>query len=62
MQHPTGTSKKTALDTLLNSVTAAGVLVIVEVATASPLIAKAREIAPTVPPVGIAILPLKKTL
>ena len=35
--------------------------IIVVVATASPLIAKAREIGPTVPPSGIATLPPKVT-
>jgi len=41
--------------------TAAGVEIICEDNTGSPEIAIAREIAPTVPPVGIAILPEKST-
>jgi hypothetical protein len=47
---------------LLNCSTAAGVEIIVVEATGSPSIAKAKEMASTVPPVGIAIFPPKVTL
>jgi hypothetical protein len=55
-------SINTALNTLKNSSTAAGVIIIFVLATGSPSIANANEIASTVPPVGIAILPPKLTL
>jgi hypothetical protein len=48
--------------TLKNCSTAAGVTVIVVEGTASPSIAMAKEIGPTVPPVGMAMFPPKVTL
>jgi hypothetical protein len=45
--------------TLLNSPTAAGVEIMLVPGIASPLIAIASEIGPTVPPVATAIFPLK---
>ena len=63
MQHPRGTSIKIEENTLKNSLTAAGVTVIVQEPSPSPSIAIARESGPTVPPVaGTAILPPKETL
>jgi hypothetical protein len=51
-----------ALNTFPKASTAVGVYIIVVAGTASPLIAKARDIASTVPPVGIAILAPKVIL
>jgi hypothetical protein len=61
-QQAAGTSRYTALAMFENSSTAAGVTIIVDDATGSPLIVIAREIGSTVPPVRIAIFPLKKAL
>jgi hypothetical protein len=62
VQHPRGESTNTLELTLKNCSTAAGVTVIVVAGTGSPSIATAREIGPTVSPVGTAILPPKDTL
>jgi hypothetical protein len=62
MQHPFGTSTKIAENTLKNCSTAAGVTVIVVACTASPSIAKAKEMGPTVSPVGTAMFPPKVIL
>jgi hypothetical protein len=53
---------KIELNTLLNSLTAPGVEIIVVVATASPLIARAKESGATVASAGSAMFPPKETL
>ena len=58
-QQPLGTSTKIEDDILKNCSTAAGVTIIDVDGTASPSKAIANVIGPTVPPVGIAILPPK---
>ena len=62
MQQPFGTSINIEPKTLKYSSTAAGVTIIVLEAMPSPSRASANSIGPTVPPVGIAILPPKVTL
>lgn len=57
-----GISTKVVAETLKKSPIAAGVTVAVELPRASPFTDKAIEIGSTVPPVAIAILPVKFTL
>ena len=54
-QQPPNTAALIALLTLKNCSTAAGVTIIVLEGKVAPSIVTAKEIAPTVPPVGIAI-------
>jgi hypothetical protein len=61
-QQPRGTSINTEDLTLKYYSTAAGVTIMVVAGTASPLMAIAKEIGPTVPPVGTAIFPPKVTI
>jgi hypothetical protein len=56
VQHPAGTSIIVDADTLLNSCTAAGVLIVLELATPSPLIRTANSIGSTVAPSDKATL------
>jgi hypothetical protein len=60
-QHPLRTNALIALLTLKYSSTAAGVTIIVEDGIVAPPNVIAKEIAPTVSPVGIAILAPKST-
>jgi hypothetical protein len=62
MQQPRGTSTKTAPKTFEKVSAAAGVTIKVALPRDSPSIAKATEIASTVPPSGIAIFPPKLIL
>ena len=56
MQHPAGTSIRVDAETLLNSSTAAGVLIVNELAILSPLIRTAISTGATVAPVESATL------
>ena len=60
-QQPEKIAALIALLTLKNSSTAAGVTIIVLAGSVAPSIVMATEIAPTVPPVGIAIFAPKST-
>ena len=60
-QHPPNTAALIARETLKKLSTAVGVTVIVLAGKVAPSMVIATDIAPTVPPVGIAILAPKST-